>query len=350
MNLFLPNRVYHQYDLIPLAESLIHHEQGWLREFAQVILDWYDDSHTIRVTTSGSTGTPQKIQLSKESMKQSALKTGAYFKLEKKSEALAALPYSFIAGKMMLIRAIVLNWNLHLVPPSSNPLAYVEDALDFVAMTPHQLSTVLSQSPGQIHYAKKILLGGAPIPSNLIRKIKTLDPEIYLGYGMTETITHIAVKRINGSAPETNFHALSGVTFASSDNACLIVNADHLQGQIVTTDIIKLHSDQEFEWIGREDNVINSGGIKIHPEAVESKLQAAIINPFFIFGKESDKLGMTVAICVESVDEKLRDTITESFGALDKYERPKHIYLIPKFDYTETGKIKRKETIKKTLT
>lgn len=349
MNLFFPNAVYHQKELIPLAQSLGDHEQQWLRDFGQVILDWHDDSNFIKVTTSGSTGTPKVIELSKESMKQSALKTGAYFNLGKQSNALAGLPYSFIAGKMMLIRAIVLNWNLHLVPPSSNPLKYTEDKLDFVAMTPHQLSTVITETPSQLHYVDKILLGGAPIPSHLFSKIKSLQPEVYLGYGMTETITHIAVKRINGISPEQTFQALPGIRFDTTNEGCLMIAADHLEDHIVTTDIVKLESDESFEWVGRQDNVINSGGVKIHPEAVEAKLQDHIKQTFFIYGEKDPTLGTRVAICVESSDKSIKDTISRSFDLLDKYERPKNIQIISKFDYTQTGKIQRKETLKKTL-
>jgi len=350
MNILFPNRVYHQKEIIPLAESLQNHNQQWLRDFAQVIVDWYDDSDSIIVSTSGSTGIPKRIHLSKESMKQSAMKTGAYFNLGKQSNVLAALPYSFIAGKMMVIRAIVLNWNLHLFAPSSNPLAYVEDHLDFVAMTPHQLSTVLEKSPGQLHYVKKILLGGAPIPSNLLSKIYTVQPEVYLGYGMTETITHIAVKRINGSNPQIAFHALPGVTFDISQDKCLIIHADHLKDQIITTDVAKMHSDKSFEWIGRHDNVINSGGIKIHPEAVETQLQDQIIEPFFIFGEDNDSLGQSVAICIQTSDKTVKERVSKALDMLNIYDKPKNIYIIPKFEFTETGKINRKETIKKTLT
>lgn len=349
MNLFFPNSVYHQKDLIPLAQSLQDHDQQWLRDFGQVILDWHDDSKSIKVTTSGSTGIPKTIELSKESMKQSALKTGAFFNLGKQSNALAALPYSFIAGKMMLIRAIVLNWNLHLVPPSSNPLNFAEDELDFVAMTPHQLLTVLAETPGQLHYVKKILLGGAPIPSHLLSKIKSLQPEVYLGYGMTETITHIAVKKINTESFDKSFHALPGVQFGLTHEDCLTIEADHLQEKIVTTDIANLHSDTSFEWLGRKDNVINSGGIKVHPEAVESKLQDHIEQAFFIYGEPDGILGSKVAICVESTDKSIKDSISVTFEKLEKYERPRNIYIVPKFNYTQTGKIQRKETLKKTL-
>lgn len=349
MNLFFPNRIYHQKDLIPLAESLQDHPESWLRDLAKLILEWFDPSDTIRLTTSGSTGTPSQIRLLKSAMKKSALKTGDYFNLGKQSSALAALPYSFIAGKMMFIRAVTLNWNLHIVAPSSNPLAYIDEEIDFVAMTPHQLLTVLKQTPSQLHYVKKILLGGAPVSSELDRIIQSLKPEIYLGYGMTETITHIAVKRLNGTDPDSDFHALPGINFTIGKDDSLIITADHLEKSIQTTDIVDLKGPSSFSWLGRKDNVINSGGIKIHPETIEEKLQEFINVPFFIIGQKDEHLGETVALCIESTEILNNDLLERSFSSLGKYEIPKHTFYCEEFLYTATGKIRRKESFKQTL-
>ena len=349
MNLIFPNRIYHQAELIPVAESLADHPQDWLRDFSNAILTWYDDKSYIQVNTSGSTGTPKTIQLPKAAMQASAQKTGNYFKLGAKSEALAALPYSFIAGKMMLIRAIVLNWNLYIIPPSSNPLLHIEDEIDFAAMTPHQLSTVLAQTPSQLHFVKKILLGGAPVSPTLLNQIQNISPIVYLGYGMTETITHIAAKQLNGPKPDSSFHALPGVTFSQMSDDCLAITADHLADTISTTDIISLTNETTFDWLGRKDNVINSGGVKIHPERVESKLQSKIDLPFFIYGASDEILGERVIICIETDVGAQIFSIQEAFEELEKYERPKDILLTPQFVYTPTGKINRKESFKKTL-
>ena len=129
----------------------------------------------------------------------------------------------------------------------------------------------------------------------------------------------------------------------------LRITADHIEDEIVTTDIVEPQSEQSFEWIGRRDNVINSGGIKIHPEADEAKLQTVITQPFFIYAEDNEILGKTVAICVESTEKSIKEGISNSLEVLNKYERPKNIYIVPKFEYTQTGKIQRKETIKKTL-
>lgn len=349
MNLIFPNRIYHQKELVPLAESLADHPQEWLQDFAKAVLSWYDDKPYIEVTSSGSTGTPKILKLSKLAMKASAVKTGNYFQLPAKSEALAALPYSFIAGKMMIVRAIVLNWNLHITPPASNPLLHLEDEIDFLAMTPHQLSSVLSQSPSQLHYVKKILLGGAPVSPALQKEIIDIDAEVYLGYGMTETITHIAAKRLNGESPDSSFYALPGVHFSKTNKDCLVISADHLEEELITTDIVRLVDKHSFDWLGREDNVINSGGVKIHPERVESALQNLIPLPFFIHSVPDDILGQQVVICIETSENAAQHDYNQAFECLDKYQRPKKILCAPRFVYTATGKIKRKESFKKTL-
>ena len=348
MNLFFPNKVYHHNELPDLAQQLLQQPQQWLQEFAQVIIDWNDDREYMTAQTSGSTGIPQTIKLSKEAMKQSALKTAQYFDLQKGAHVLAALPYSFIAGKMMVIRSLVLNWNFHIVPPRANPISDLEDELDFVAMTPHQLSTVLAQSSWKLGMVKKLLLGGAPVSPTLMNQIQSLNTEIYLGYGMTETITHIAVKRINGKSEQV-FSALEGVRFSQSESGTLTIHADHLNEAIETTDIIKLIKPDQFEWLGRADNVINSGGVKIHPEILEQKISAAFDSAFFISSRPSEMYGEEVILLIEGESKNKEEVFDKLSLYLSKLELPKAIFFVPSFEYTETGKVRRKETIRKTL-
>jgi len=284
---------------------LADHPQEWLQDFAQAVLSWYDDKSYVEVTSSGSTGTPKKMQLSKSAMQASAEKTGKF---------------------------------LHL-----------QDDIDFLAMTPHQLSTVLSQSPDQLHYVKKILLGGAPVAPTLQKKIAAIDAEVYLGYGMTETITHIAAKRLNGVNPDTSFHALPGINFSKTNEDCLIISADHLDENLSTTDIVRLKDKHTFDWLGRKDNVINSGGLKIHPERIEASLQSSIPYPFFIHWVREETLGQEVVICLETDKIVAKNDLDNAFERLGKYERPKKVICIPHFVYTATGKINRKESFKKTL-
>ncbi len=348
MNLFFPNKVYHQKELQSLALQLLEQPQQWLQEFAQVIIDWNDDKDYMTAQTSGSTGIPKTIKLSKKAMIESAMKTAQYFNLRKGTHALAALPYSFIAGKMMVIRALVLNWNFHLVPPKSNPLSDLEDELDFVAMTPHQLSTVLNQNAWKLGMVKQLLLGGAPVSQALMNQIQRLDTEIYLGYGMTETITHIAVKRINGQS-ENAFSALDGVTFTQSDSGTLTIHANHLDEAVHTTDVVKLIKPNQFEWLGRADNVINSGGIKIHPEILEQKINKLFDTAIIIGSRPSEVYGDEVILLIEGTAGN-KDEIMETLSQyLSKLELPKAIFYIPSFNYTKTGKVRRKETIRKTL-
>ncbi len=349
MNLFFPNRVYHQKELLSVAHQLLDQPQEWLKEFAQVIIDWHDDLDFMTAQTSGSTGTPKTIKLSKEAMKQSALKTGKYFDLPKGTHVLAALPYSFIAGKMMVVRSLVLNWNFNIVPIQSNPLAYVEDDVHFVAMTPHQLSTVIRESRWKLEQVKKILLGGAPVGQELMEKIQTIQAEVYLGYGMTETITHIAVKRLNGVKPVQHFSALDGVHFSQSSEGTLHIKADHLEKEIQTRDIVDLISDTQFQWLGRADNVINSGGIKIHPEQVEQKISKVLKQPFFITSRDNELYGQEVILVIEGESTDITPLTEQLLTILSKLELPKDIIFVSQFVYTDTGKVKRKETFEKTL-
>jgi O-succinylbenzoic acid--CoA ligase len=347
MNLFFPNRVYHHKELLPVAHQLLDQPKEWLQEFAQVIIDWHDDRDFMTAQTSGSTGVPKTIKLSKESMTKSALKTGHYFDLPKGTHALAALPYSFIAGKMMVVRSLVLNWNYTIVPPQSNPLAYLEDEIDFAAMTPHQLSTVIRESRWKLGLVKKILLGGAPVGKELMQQIQSIESEVYLGYGMTETITHIAVKRLNGIDLSEKFTALSGVQFSTSKEGTLHIKADHLEKEIYTTDVVELINDREFNWLGRADNVINSGGIKIHPEQVEAKISSVLDQPFFITSRESELYGQEVILLVEGNAIDTLELMDRLSRQLSKKQLPKDIIFVPRFEYTDTGKVKRKETFNK---
>lgn len=349
MNLFFPNRVYHKKDLLKVANQLLDQEQEWLKEFAQVIIDWHDDRDFMTAQTSGSTGTPKTIKLSKEAMKKSALKTGQYFDLPSKTFASAALPYSFIAGKMMVIRSLVLNWNFTIVPPQSNPLTYAEDELDFVTMTPHQLSTVLKESKWKLELVKKILLGGAPVGKELLQEIQSMQTEVYLGYGMTETITHIAVKRLNGDNPSEHFTALDGVHFSQSTEGTLHIASDHLREEVQTNDVVSLISDKQFQWLGRADNVINSGGIKIHPEQVEEKISEVLKQPFFITSRKNEVYGEEVILLIEGEPSDKSALTDMLLTTLSKMELPKDIIFVSQFEYTDTGKVKRKETFDKTL-
>ncbi|WP_258929419.1 hypothetical protein [Flavobacterium davisii] len=238
---------------------------------------------------------------------------------------------------MMLVRAMVLGWDLTLVEPSSSPLkdSYIE--YDFVAMVPLQVEKSLDE----LLRVKIVLIGGAKVNPVLTQKLIQNSINAYESYSMTETVTHIALKKIGTK----NFKLLPGVVIEQDNRGCLVINAPNINEEIlVTNDLIELVSDSEFIWKGRVDNVVNSGGIKLFPEQIEAKLIPKIKEHFFFYGLPDQKFGEKLVLVIEGEAYELDSSI---FEELSLYEVPKQIIFIAKFEETETGKIKRKETMLK---
>ncbi|MCM4168266.1 2-succinylbenzoate--CoA ligase [Arenibacter antarcticus] len=338
-------------DLQEQAYCLVKEGEGYEIAIGDFLLDWLDGSDVVKVNTSGSTGIPKIITLQKKHMVNSALATGTFFNMREGTKALHCLPTTFIAGKMMLVRAIVLGWELQCVAPNSHPLQSVKDYYDFGAMVPLQIENSLS-CIGQIG---TVIVGGAPMSAALKRNVALLPVNVFETYGMTETITHIAVKKVihkQSSDNETDggvaFIALPKVYFSTDERGCLVINASHISDvEVVTNDVVRLHSDTEFEWLGRFDNVVNSGGIKLIPEQIESKLLALLTSRFFVAGIVDATLGHKLILVVEGLDDssQLQKDI-QTLTSLDKYEIPKEIYTIPKFMETGSGKVNRGETLR----
>lgn len=322
------------------------HEEG----VGDFLLDWLKPSAYLEVQTSGSTGKSKKVKLKKEHMINSALATGKFFELPQKSTALHCLPASYIAGKMMLVRAMILGWELDLVPPSSNPLDQVFKTYDFCAMTPFQLDN----SIGRLHLIKKLIVGGGAVSPHLQVMVQGLQTKVYETFGMTETVSHIAAKRLNSKKKKKNhipFRVLPDVTITKDSRDCLVVKAPKVTDDIlVTNDVVEIVTYKKFFWKGRYDNVVNSGGIKLYPEEIESKLAEIIDRRFFVTGMPDDALGEKLVMFVEAdFSEELLSQLQEevkNFPKLDKYEIPKKIYLIQKFEETPNGKIHRENTVK----
>lgn len=325
------------------AHVMLRSGEPYEEEIAKFLLDWLDERKYVLVNTSGSTGAPKMIKLRKKHMENSAKATGKRFKLEAQTTALLCLPSRFIAGKMMLVRAMVLGWRLDLAPPKANPLDQVFKRYDFCAMTPFQLDNSIAR----LHLISKLIVGGGPFGETLKERVQDVDTKIYETYGMTETITHIAIRRVNPPKPhkeEIPFKTLDKVSVDQDERGCLIIKAPKVSSDpIVTNDIVKLLSYKKFIWLGRIDNVINSGGIKLYPEQIEKKLATHIDVPFFIGGEQDDKLGEKVVLVLETNDL----TATEiDYSNLDKYEVPKALYYTASFVRTANGKINRGSTLR----
>jgi O-succinylbenzoic acid--CoA ligase len=283
-------------------------------------------------------------------MVNSAKATAKHFKLPEKTTTLLCLPADFIAGKMMLVRALVLGWHIDMARPKSNPLDNVYRRYEFCAMTPFQLDNSLSR----LHLLSKLIVGGGAIAPSLVQRIRQVSTKIYETYGMTETVTHIAARRVNPKKSKEApipFKALDKVTLEQDERGCLVIKAPAVSSDpVVTNDLVELITYKKFIWLGRVDNVINSGGVKLYPEQIEQKLAVHLQVPFFIAGVPDDSLGEKVALFVEQ-DAPFAFTQDNYDPALfDKYEFPKAIFTIARFERTENGKLQRGQTVRKALT
>ena len=333
----------------------------------------------MELQSSGSTKTPKRITAQKKWMRNSALLTGKTFGLQKGDTALLCLPMKYVAGKMMVVRAMELEMDLKVVEPSSTPLKEIESTIDFAAMVPLQLENSLDL----LYKVKILIVGGGKVNPQLVEKLQSLpflgdsssilpydrgeskrdyprqlnspctrgsikDKEgfqsthIFETYGMTETLTHVAIKSLNSPNKSHVFTALEGVRFETDERDCLVIHVPAVNPKpVVTNDIVELINETSFRWLGRFDNIINSGGVKILPEVVEAQLASVISDRrYFIAGLPDDSLGEKVVLIVEGKEMEI------SYDSLEKYEEPKEIYFILKFVETETGKIHRINTLK----
>ncbi len=323
-------------DLLKVTYDLIKEGNPYDKTVGLFIAEWLDNNSEITLQTSGTTGKPKKITVPKQAMVDSALATGNFFNLQPKDTALCCLPVNFIAGKMMLVRAFVLGLDLDIIEPDSFPLKKITKKYNFCAMTPMQTENSLSK----LHLIETLIIGGSKLNSDLEQKLLTLPINSYETYASTETLTHIAARKTG----EKTFKLFPNITVSIDQRECLVIDAPRISKQkIVTNDIVELKSENEFLWLGRIDNVINSAGIKLFPEKIEGMLADKIPHRFFIGGISDSTLGEKSILVIES--EKY-DLPSDIFTHLDKYEKPKEVIFVPKFSETETGKIKRKEILK----
>lgn len=323
--------------------SLIYHtNNAKLKESVVAFIeDWHSDAETIKVLTSGSTGTPKTIELRKQHMIASAKMTGEFLGLEKGQSAFLCLSPDTIAGKMMIVRSIVHNLMLVVGDVVSTPLEGVKDRIDFAAMVPMQARNSIIHNRKQYESISKVIIGGASIPPDLWHTISECMNRNYQTFGMTETISHIAMRSI--SDPSTDYRLLPGITIDAPDSKLLINAPDLGIKNLETNDIIEITGKDTFKWIARADFIINSGGLKINPSEIESILSPIILSPFFSIGLKDEELGQRHVLCVEGKDTKYnKDQFTP---ALDNRFCPKEIYYFDKFELTKSGKIDKLSTI-----
>jgi o-succinylbenzoate---CoA ligase len=323
------------------------------------IKDWISGKQEFRISTSGSTGTPKEIILSREQMRASALATAQALDLSASYHALVCLNTKYIAGLMMIVRALEVGMNMTLIEPEANPLKSFlgNERFDFTAVVPLQLENMIGSLPekkGIFDHFKCIIVGGAQVSSALNLKISEVSVPVYATYGMTETVSHIALQRLNGAEKKDYFTALERVELRLNENSCLAIKSPATKNEwIQTNDIVELIDAKRFRYLGRIDNVINSGGVKVHPERVEEEvekvlLELGITSRFFVFGVDDELLGQRVVLFLEggrlecTVEENLLGKVKDR---VDLYNAPKELVYVPAFLETATGKIDKRKIV-----
>ena len=309
------------------------------------LLAWCNDDASISTFTSGSTGKPKSIKLLKSKMIESAMQTGEFLGLKEKQSALLCLSPETIAGKMMIVRAIALHLDLYVGAIDSHPFQNLDVEIDFVAMIPLQLNNSLDSNPEKLTRIKNIIIGGGIIPPTLITKLKNNKLTVFHTYGMTETISHIAMRKV-GVIYEESYTALGETIFSELDGQLVIHSPILYSRSITTNDNVQIIDNKHFIYKGRADFVINSGGVKIHPEELENKLYTVISQPFFITSLPDEYFGEKVVLIIEYAGIIILSDLNLK-EVLKPYEHPKEIYCIAQFVRTESGKINRLETTKK---
>ncbi len=255
---------------------------------------------------------------------------------------------------MMIVRAMVGNCNLILSDPKGDPFENLPTKLKihFTALVPYQMSQILNhqKSKAQLEKLDSIILGGGQISEALLQQILPLKPKFYHTYGMTETLTHVAIKKLNGNDRNKYFMALPEVRFEKDNDDCLMIHTPLWVAPLKTTDLVNLIDEKKFEWLGRKDQMINSGGYKINPDLLQIKIEKLLhshnlpLNRFFLFSKDDNELGQKLCIAFEGTKPTV-DLKNILSSQLYKYEVPKELFFIDNFEYTSLGKIDKIKTL-----
>ncbi|MFD2521179.1 AMP-binding protein [Emticicia soli] len=326
---------------------------------------WDLGQQNFTIHTSGSTGIPKPITFTRLQLIESAYLTAKTFNLREGDTAFCCLSVDYIAGMMMLVRAFEIGMDLIIVEPTSSPFTGIEKHLyllnsnrgrNFFAFVPLQIQTLLEESERSLetlNSAKAILIGGASVSDSLEEQIQKINAPVYATYGMTETLTHIAIKLLNGPEKEDFFTVLEGIEIAQDERECLKIKLKATDDEwVVTNDIVEILEEGKFRLVGRFDNIINSGGVKIQLEKVEKigeqvLAELAFQGRFFAYGVPDNKLGQKLILVVESKKPLSNgNQIGLSFSEkLPKFEIPKEIFFVEKLIETPTGKIDKIKTV-----
>ena len=311
----------------------------FLQDLEAFLEEWHNDSPMLEVHTSGSTGTPKALQVEKERMKASACLTCSFLGLQEGDTALLCMPLQYIAGKMVVVRSLVASLKLIPIAPCGHPLAGLKEAPTFAAMIPMQVynSLQVPEEKALLKEIKQLIIGGGAIDEQLGKELKDFPNAIWSTYGMTETLSHIALRRLNGENASEWYTPFDTVNIRLSHEGTLIIQAPQVcESELTTNDIAEMNPIGQFRILGRKDNIINSGGVKIQIEQVEALLRPHLNTPFQITSAPHTKFGEEVVLLYEKGETEGIRTVCERI--LPTYWIPKRYIHVSSVPLTETGK------------
>lgn len=304
---------------------------------------WFDASPVITVHTSGSTGTPKELVVRKDRMMQSARLTCEFLNLQAGDTALLCMNLRYIGAMMVVVRSLVAGLNLIVRPASGHPLSDIEEPLRFAAMVPLQVYNTLRvpEEKERLEQTDILIIGGGAVDDTLEAEISAFPTAVYSTYGMTETLSHIALRRLNGETASKHYYPFPSVELSLSAESTLVIKAPLICGEVLqTNDIACLYPDGSFTIAGRKDNVINSGGIKIQAEEMEKRLRPFIPVPFVVTSVPDPRLGQALTLLIAGQVD-VRELESKLQMVLDAYHRPRHIFMTESIPQTENGKTDR---------
>jgi O-succinylbenzoic acid--CoA ligase len=341
-------------DFVSIIPETMEQLPEAMQAAAHFIAQWQGGQQEFEIKTSGSTGQPKAILWQREKMEYSATLTGRTFGIRAGDTLLCCLNVSSTGGLMMVVRALVLGCDLIITEPTANPLPGLDKRIDFASFVPLQMEAILQSGYAeiqQLNRMKAILLGGAPIGKELAMRLQRVQAPIFQTYSMTETYSHVATRRINGPFNSENYTPLEAVKLSLDTRGCLIVESPITNGlPLITNDLAEIMPDGSFKWLGRWDQVINSGGVKISIEATEENAAAilkahAVQNRFFLSGIPDKKLGQQLVMVMEGEAKKEEILIWLREG-LPHYHSPKELFFVTAIALTHSGKMDKKATLK----
>lgn len=311
----------------------------------EFISQWHNADSTMLVHTSGSTGKPKPLLVEKRRMEASARRTCSFLGLKSGDTALLCMSLDYIAGKMMAVRALTCGLRLVPVEPSGHPLAALTEAPDFAAMVPMQVwnSLQVPRERSLLRRIRQLIIGGGAIDSGMEQELRSFPNAVWSTYGMTETLSHIALRRISGAEASPWYTPLEGVNVSLTSDGCLVIDApDVCAGTLTTNDIAVIDGDgRRFRILGRKDNVICSGGLKIQAEQVEALLRPHLSNPYLLTKRPDPKFGEAAVLLTESADVAAVAAVCRC--VLPPYWQPRRFITVAHIPQTATGKPARAE-------